>query len=248
MQYKVSFLLAMLGSFAANVIDFGAVVILLTHVPLLAGWALPEVALLYGMAAISFAMAEMLAAALDSFDVHIRAGTFDRVLTRPLGALAQVMTEDFALRRVGRVAQGVLVLGFAQQQLGVSWSGERLLVLVVALAAGAGIFFAIFVLSAAFCFWSVQGKEATHVVTYGGDFMAAYPLDMYRGWLRRFVTFVLPLAFVNYYPALYLLDRSDPLGLPGWCRLVSPLVAVLMGLVAWRSWLLGVRHYQSTGT
>jgi ABC-2 type transport system permease protein len=94
----------------------------------------------------------------------------------------------------------------------------------------------------------VQGREATNVFTYGGDFMTSYPMDVFDGWLRRFVTFVIPLAFVDYEPALYLLGKPDPLGLPPWVRLASPLVAAALGLVAWRAWSIGVRHYQSTGT
>ena len=64
------------------------------------------------------------------------------------------------------------------------------------------------VLGATFCFWTVQAKEVTHVVTYGGDAVASYPLDIYRGSVRRFFTFVVPLAFVNYEPALFVLGPA----------------------------------------
>src|SRR5215469_1297213 len=110
MQYKVSFLLALIGSFASCVTEFGVVVVLFSRIPLLAGWSLPEVALLYGLSGVCFAVAEMFAAALDNFQVHIVRGTFDRVLVRPRGALFQVLSEDFALRRVGRIGQAAVVL------------------------------------------------------------------------------------------------------------------------------------------
>jgi ABC-2 type transport system permease protein len=248
MQYRVSYVLRTIGSFAVTIVDFAGVVVLLSRVPSLAGWSLGEVALLYAMAAICFATAEMLAASLDNFDAFIQAGTFDRLLIRPLSLLFQAMTEEFGSRRIGRVLQGVVVLFVAQQQLAVAWTPDKVLVLAIALLSGIAIFFSIFVLGAVFCFWAVQGKEATHVVTYGGDFMSSYPLDVYGRWLRRFVTFVIPIAFVNYYPALYILERPDPLGLPAWVRLVSPVVAALLGLVAWQAWRVGVRRYQSTGT
>ena len=91
-------------------------------------------------------------------------------------------------------------------------------------------------------------NTSKYTVTYGGDFTASYPLDVYSGWLRRFVTFVLPLAFVNYYPALHILDREDPLGLPDWIWLLSPVVALAMAGVARLAWSAGVRRYQSTGS
>ena len=248
MQYKVSFLLALLGSFCINIIEFGVIIALFTRIPSLVGWSLPEVALLYGLSGTAFAIAELFAAALDSFQTHIVRGTFDRVLVRPRGALLQVLSEDFALRRIGRVGQGALVLAIALQALPIDWTVERMLALALALGSGVVIYFSIFVLGAAFCFFTVQAKEATHVFTYGGDAMASYPLDVYRPSVRRFFTFVVPLAFVSYEPALFVLGRPDPLGLPDGARLLSPLAAVLMALVARSGWQQGVRHYQSTGS
>jgi ABC-2 type transport system permease protein len=160
----------------------------------------------------------------------------------------QVIAEDFALRRLGRIAQAAVVLVIALGLLGITWSIFKILVLALALLSGTIIYFAIFVLGATFCFWTVQGKEFTHVFTYGGDAVASYPLDIYHGSVRRFFTFVVPLAFVNYEPALYVLDRPDPFGLPDAARLLSPVAAVVMALLARYGWRLGVQHYQSTGT
>jgi len=248
LQYRVSFVLALVGSFLSVVAEFGGILVLFGRVPAIAGCTLPAVALLYGSAGTSYAVAEIVPAALDNFQVHILNGTFDRVLVRPRGALMQVMADDFALRRLGRVAQASLVLGIAVSTLPVEWTPARLGVLLLALASGIVIFFSIFVLGGAFCFWSVQGKEATHVFTYGGDGLASYPFDIYRDVVRRFFTFVMPLAFVAYQPALFVLERPDPLGLPVAAQLMSPLAALLMALLARQGWQAGVRHYQSTGS
>jgi ABC-2 type transport system permease protein len=248
MQYKVSFLLALIGSFLSCVTEFGVVLVLFSRIELLAGWALAEVALLYGLAGTCFAVAELFAAALDNFQVHIVRGTFDRFLVRPRGALLQVIAEDFALRRLGRVAQAAAILVIALGLLSITWTIDKMVVLALALLSGTIIYFAIFVLGATFCFWTVQAKEVTHVFTYGGDAVASYPLDIFRGSVRRFFTFVVPLAFVNYEPALFLLGRTDPLGLPAFVRVLSPLAALVMALVAGYAWRQGVLHYQSAGS
>jgi ABC-2 type transport system permease protein len=248
MQYRVSFVLSLVGSTVATLIEFGAIVVLFGRVSTIAGWSLGEVALLYALAETSFSTAELFGSALDDFNLRVAQGTFDRVLTRPRGAFFQVLAEDLALRRLGRVAQGVAVLVFATSRLDMTWTPAKLLVLLVALSSGVVIFFSIFVLAAAFCFWTVEGKEATHVFSYGGVTLVDYPLDIYADWMRRFVTFVLPIGFVSYYPALYLLERPDPLGLPDWVRLLSPAAALLLACLAWGGWRSGVRHYQSTGS
>jgi ABC-2 type transport system permease protein len=248
MQYRTSFALLLVGSSMATVIEFLGVLVLFSRVPSIAGWSLCEVALLYALAETSFATAELIGSAFDNFNERIRQGTFDRVLTRPWGTFFQVLAEDLAVRRLGRVAQGLLVLAIAVRCAGVVWTPDKIGVLALAIASGITIFFCVLVLSAAFCFWTVEGKEATHVFSYGGVTLVDYPLEVYADWLRRFVTFVLPLAFVSYYPALYLLDRPDPLGLPDAVRLLSPVAALGMCGLAWVAWTRGVQHYQSTGS
>jgi ABC-2 type transport system permease protein len=248
MQYRVSFVLALLGSAAQTVIEFGAIVLLFSRVHMVAGWTLWEVALLYGISETSFASAELIGSGLDDFQDRISQGTFDRVLTRPRGAFFQVLAEDLALRRIGRLGQGFIILCLSSRNVGISWTPDKLLVLLMALASGLAIFFSVFVLAATFCFWTVEGKEATHVFSYGGVAMVNFPIDIYADWLKRFVTFLVPLAFVCYYPALYLLDRPDPLNLPFWVRLSSPAAALGLALVARLCWSRGVRHYRSTGS
>ena len=248
MQYRVSFILASLSNMLATLIEFGAILVLFGRVSTIAGWSLWEAALLYALAELAFSTAECIGSALDDFQQRIAAGTFDRVLTRPLGAFFQVLADDLQMRRFGRILQAAFVLVLALRNVQIAWSPDKVAVLVAALASGTAIFFAVFVLAAAFCFWTVEGKEATHVFSYGGVTLADYPFDIYADWLRRFATFVLPLAFVSYYPALYLLDRPDPLGLPDWTPVLSPVAALALSGLAWLGWSVGVRHYQSTGS
>jgi len=62
------------------------------------------------------------------------------------------------------------------------------------------------------------------------------------------LTFLLPLAFANWYPSLYILGRSDSSSLPQWLEFASPVVAVLTIVVTVVVWRTGVRHYTSTGS
>jgi ABC-2 type transport system permease protein len=50
------------------------------------------------------------------------------------------------------------------------------------------------------------------------------------------------------YPALYILDKPDPLQMPVIAPFLSPLAGAGMMLVAVAFWRFGVRHYASTGT
>jgi ABC-2 type transport system permease protein len=128
--------------------------------------------------------------------------------------------------------------------------------LVAAVVSGAVIFFATFVLGGAWVFVTVDGSEVVNAFTYGGTTMACVPLDVYTAPVRRAATWVFPLAFVNYVPALAILHRQDtagilpsgmdPDGLLAWG--LVPTVAVAFLGVATLAWRAGLRRYQGTGS
>ena len=59
---------------------------------------------------------------------------------------------------------------------------------------------------------------------------------------------VVPLAFVAYLPAVDLLDKPVPFGLPRATAWAGPFVAALLVLVARSVWRLAIRQYRSTGS
>jgi ABC-2 type transport system permease protein len=77
---------------------------------------------------------------------------------------------------------------------------------------------------------------------------AQFPISIYRPWFRRFFTWVIPLASINYFPAHALLGRAEILGTPAWFHWASPTLGVVFLLVTLQCWQFGVRHYRSTGS
>jgi ABC-2 type transport system permease protein len=73
-------------------------------------------------------------------------------------------------------------------------------------------------------------------------------VTVYAGWFRDVFAYGLGFGFVAYQPALALLGRPDPLGLPAWAGYVSPLLAPAAAAVAAAVWRTGIRHYRSTGS
>ncbi|MFJ7202854.1 ABC transporter permease [Streptomyces sp. NPDC098789] len=248
MTYRSSFLIALFGNAAGSLLDFVAISIMFRHVHVLGGFTLPEIALLYGSSSASLGLADLLLGNTDRIGVRIRDGSLDTMLVRPVPVLAQVAADRFALRRLGRVVQGLGVLGWAVSALDVDWTPVRVLLLPVMVLAGAAIFGAVMVAGAAFQFVAGDAAEVQNSFTYGGNTMLQYPPTVFGKELLRGVTFVVPLAFVNWLPALYVLGRPDPLGLPGWLAFVSPLVAGLVLVPASLAWRAGLRSYRSTGS
>ncbi|MFI9200095.1 ABC transporter permease [Streptomyces sp. NPDC053048] len=248
MAYRASFVMMAAGNFAATALDFVAIVIMFSHVDALGGFSLPEVAFLYGTTSTSFGLADLALGNMDRLGRRVRDGTLDTLLVRPAPVLAQVAADRFALRRLGRVSQGALLLGWSLTRVDVDWTPAAVVLVPVMVVSGALIFGAVFVAGAAFQFRAQDASEVQNAFTYGGTTLLQYPPTVFASDLVRGVTFVVPLAFVNWLPALRVLGRDDPLGLPGCVDFASPLVALVCCAAAGLAWRVGLRSYRSTGS
>lgn len=248
MAYRASFLMTAFGNFAATAFDFVTIVLMFGHVDALGGYTLPEIALLYGAAGTAFGLADLLMGSMDRLGRRVRDGTLDTLLVRPVPVLAQVAADRFALRRLGRITQGLLVLGYGLVALDIDWTPAKAAVLPLMVLSGSVIFGAVFVAGGAFQFIAQDASQVQNSFTYGGNTLLQYPPTVFAKDLVRGVTFVVPLAFVNWLPALYVLDRDYPLGLPRWVAFLPPLVAAVCAAGAGLAWRTGLRAYRSTGS
>ncbi|MFE4329231.1 ABC transporter permease [Streptomyces sp. NPDC056831] len=248
MAYRASFAMTAFGNFAATAFDFVAILLMFQHVDALGGYTLAEIALLYGASGTAFGLADLVMGSMDRLGRRVRDGTLDTLLVRPVPVLAQVAADRFALRRMGRITQGALVLGYALVTLDIGWTPLKVAMIPLMLLSGAAIFAAVFVAGAAFQFVAQDASEVQNSFTYGGNTLLQYPPSIFSKDLVRGVTFVVPLAFVNWLPALYVLGRDYPLGLPDWVAFLPPVVAGLCWLLAGLAWRSGLRAYRSTGS
>ena len=247
-QYRASFFVDVVASFAGASLDFVAILAIFTHLHALGSWSVHDVAFLYGAGGIGFAMADVFISNVENTGLLVRTGQFDVLLIRPADTLLQVIAGDIALRAIGKTAQAGVVLTYALTGASIAWTAPRVAMTVTMVACAALIFSAIFVLGSCIAFATVGADEATNAVTYGGNFFTQYPLDVFGPWLRRFMGFVVPTAFAIYFPALYVLGKPVPFGLPGWVQFSSPLVAALAVVGAVALWRACVRGYRSTGS
>ena len=86
----------------------------------------------------AFGLADLALGSMDRLGRRVRDGTLDTLLVRPAPVLAQVAADRFALRRLGRITQGLLVLGYALAALDISWTPLKVLLMPVMLLSGGG--------------------------------------------------------------------------------------------------------------
>lgn len=246
--YRASFVLDLAGNALMPLLDVVTILVMFRATRTIGGFSAVEVLVMFGLSATSFALADLAVGNIEKVRIYVRQGLLDAVLVRPLSALGQLLAVDFTIRRIVRPAVAATILGLAVSQAGITWSPARVVLLATAPFVGAVFFGSVFVATATVAFWWIDSGEFANGFTYGGKEFTAYPISVYSGAFRAVFAYAMGFAFVAYYPALALLDRPDPLGLPPWVAWSGPLVALAAAAAAAMMWRLGVRHYRSTGS
>ncbi len=250
LQYRASFVLDFCAAAFIVLMEFGALALVFERFGNIKGWTLGEVAFLYGLVEFSFGLIGVIFGGFNArrFGNEIRLGSFDQLLLRPMNITMQVLGSQFLLRRLGEVVSGAGVFLFALSLLDIQWTVAKLAYMPFVVMGMILFFGGLFMIGSTITFWTVESIEVMNILTYGGRTLIAYPMHIYQDWMRRFFTYIVPAIFLNYYPALYILDKSDPVGGPTIARFLAPLVGLGLFTIALSIWHFGIRHYQSTGT
>lgn len=243
LQYKMSFILSFLSQFLVFFGYYFTILCLFDKFSNLKGFTLYEVLLTFAIIQFGFAFCETFFRGIDTFDNLIVDGTFDRLLLRPQNILLQVFANEVSFVKISRLIQSIIILIIAIINIDVIWSIDKIITLIFMLIASVIVFLGIFILAASYCFLTVKGLEVRNVFTDGGKHMAQYPIGIFKKGFLFFFTYIIPYGFVNYYPLLYVLGKTNNKWL-----IISPLITLLYLIPCITVFYKGVKRYSSTGS
>lgn len=243
LQYR-GWLLAMLPALVYVVTDPLDAVLMFDRFGALGDWTASRILLVYGLALLSFGLAELFARGFEYFPMLVRTGEFDRLLLRPRPLLMQTAAMRFHLNRLNRVAAGLLLALVCLRAEGAAPTAANIVMLILAVAGGALAYAGVMLIAAAVSFFTIGQSELINLFTNGSYQVAKAPPQMLPAWLRRAFTFLMPMFLFTHYPAAAVCGWGGG-RLMGWLAL--PVCAVFFG-AAVIFWRFGVRHYKSTGS
>lgn len=243
MQHKASFILSFISQLITVFSYYFMIIALFSKFSNIKGFTVYEVLLCFGIIQFGFSFNELFARGLDQFDRLIIEGSFDRLLLRPKNIIIQVLSTDADLTKSARLLEATVIIIIALIKLNISWTFLKLVAFVLMIISSCAIFFGIFLLTASYCFFTVQGLEFRNLLADGGKHIAQYPIGIFKKGILYFFTFIIPYGFVNYYPLLFLLGKNN-----NTLYSVSPLITVVYILPCIILFNLGMRKYSSTGS
>jgi len=236
LEYRVSFVFDFVSSILYFSFWFLSLALIFQKFDNLGGWSLPEVAFLYGMVEMAFGLMDLIFSGFDPphFGQQVRMGTFDQILLRPVNITLQIFGSQFFLRRLGKIVQGIVIFGFALTRLEIDWTIGKVIYLPFILIGLICFFGGLFVIGSTITFWTIQSIEVVNIFTYGSNEMMSYPMHIYQRWMRQFFTYIIPAIFLNYYPALYILNKPDPFNFLPIASFLAPIVGIGILILAFQ--------------
>lgn len=243
LEYKKSFILGFISQFFVVFTYYFIIIALFTKFNNIKGFTMYEVLLCFSIIQFGYSINETFARGIDQFDNLIINGTFDRILLRPQNILIQSIASEIDFVKISRILQSIIILFISIYNLNIKFTILKIITLLLMLLSSIIIFFSIFLLMASYCFITVQGLEVRNLFTDGGKHIAQYPIGIFNKYFRFIFTFLIPYACVNYYPLLYLIDKSNNI-----LYCFTPLLILLYLIPSLYLFKKGIKKYTSVGS
>jgi ABC-2 type transport system permease protein len=244
MEYRVNFLIGMSSTITMQLASILAIWVVMSQIPDLNVWSLPEIWLIYGLITLAQSINHMFADNLWTLGwQYVRTGNFDRFLVRPIDPLFHLLADRFNHDGIGHFITGTILVITSSRQLEIDWSLLDILYLVVIVISGGLIFLSLNLIMSVSAFWVMDSTPIIRMVFEMHEF-AKYPITIYPELIQVILSAIIPFALASYYPASYLLNRPVAL-LPA---IGAPIAALLLLILGYRTWNFGLNHYKGTGS
>jgi ABC-2 type transport system permease protein len=247
LAYRTSFWLNVATSVAVGLVEFVEIYAIFANVPVFGGLDLRQSALVFALGNIGFALADTIFGQLDTIPTYLRLGRLEVLLVRPIPLLLQLVTSEVHMRRLGRLAVGVLIAAIVLPGLDLTYTAGTVYLLVITPFVGAAIYGALFAMAGGLQFFLINGPEFTSAFVYGSSYAGQLPGSVLITPIRILFTFVFPATVTAYLPALLIMGLPGPRFLPAWLGWFAPVFAAWAWLLAWLAWRAGIRRFTGAG-
>lgn len=210
----------------------------------IAGWTFPELIFLYSLSLISHGLVVIFFIQTWGIGRMIIRGEFDQILLKPMDSFFLFMVRNVNFIGIADLIPGVIVFVYACHLLHFQFTVLSTTKVVCVILAGVLIRTSMFLLANSTAFWSTNRNRLTVFVLEMIQRTTMYPLTMFPYFMQVALTFVLPLAFISFYPAIELLGKGQGMVSYSLLGLALGVGFILMGYGLFN---LGMRKYESVG-
>jgi ABC-2 type transport system permease protein len=242
LQYRVDFFVQLVMSLFWSATALVPLLVLFSQRESVAGWSAEEALVVTGFfMALKAILLGAIQPALGNVVEHIRKGTLDFLLLKPVDAQFLLSTSKLDLSHAADLLAGLGLAVYAARASGAELSLGSVALAALVLTCAVAILYALWIMVVSLSFRVVKIDNLSYLIVSTFD-AARFPASVFRGVLAFVFTFVIPIALMTTYPALALLSKLEL------SRVLIALSVSFAFLAAARSiWLRSIRHYTGAG-
>ena len=242
-QSKLDFLLGVIAFLFNQVLGVVFLLLVSSKVPKLNDWNYDELLFMYGFFQIPKGIDHLLTDNLWTIAWYqIRVGKFDKYLLRPANLLFQIIAEKIQFDGLGEIALGITIMLKVMKNTGFVFDYREIMYMIISIILGATIWSSVKIIISSAAFWIKESGEMLQTVYQLSDY-SKYPITIYPNIVKQIITYIIPFAWVAYYPSCYLLGKVTGVRMIFNQTLIT-LVVVIFAMFVFR---LGVKKYESVG-
>ena len=238
LEYRANLVLDLFEEVVVVVTSLTAVAVLFAHTGVINGWSPGQMIVLLGVYyLIQGSESVVFEMSIERFMEHIRLGTLDFILIKPINSQFFVSTRHVQIAQVAQILFGVALVCVGVVQVGDVVGPGEVGRFVLTLVCGLSLVYSLVIVLGTVAFWATRVENLMAIFWSFID-AGRFPVDIYPGWLRVTLSTVVPIGVAVTVPAQAIAGRLD------WAGLLVMLLGsvVVFGFAAW-FWRLGVRSY-----
>jgi ABC-2 type transport system permease protein len=243
MQYKTDFWVSTIGMLLQNLLGFFTLWVLFRSIPALAGWNYDELVFLYSFSLLSISPAQIVFDNIWSLRFHIQQGSFIRYYFKPINMMFYYMSEVVNIKGIAQFVFAVVLLVASSISLEVVWDIRTIVIFTGLLLSASFIMTSLLIMAASTAFWITNSYSVLAFFFRIRDY-ARYPVTIFTGFFRVFFTFVVPIAFVAFFPSQAVLRPAEA----GWEVWLTPFFGIGLFALAYAVWNKGTHSWSGTGS
>jgi len=241
-HYRLDFAIGVLSFVFVQFSGILLITLVFQQIPDLNGYTFEQMVFFYGFFQLPRGLDHLITDNIWLIPNKIRKGDLDRHLLRPIDPLFQIIAERFQHEALGELIVGGLLIAITFPSLGITPTLPMIGLIVVLILIGSLIYTSLKLLTASISFWTMNSMQVMVTVYNISDF-AKYPITIFPTLIQTMITYVVPFAFVSFFPASVLLNQANGLSI----LFQSTVACMITGSCALWVWNKGLRGYESSG-
>lgn len=248
MEYRMAFIAGFIGNVVRKIAEYISIWILLTSFHMIDGWSFLDVLMLYNINQFAISFSGMIFwKPMLQLETEIHKGSLDTMMMKPVGLFTFLICKNFDISFLANLSLSAVIFGYYFTITDANLSLVKILMLILIIVGAILIYASLHVFIGTLSFWIVRIDSVFSTIMDMRQFVY-YPITIYDKSIQFILTFIFPIAFVNYYPMLYLLGKADNMYInPIWFPVICLFLGIVMYVFSYMFFCFGAKRYTSTG-